>query len=217
MTNDYGLLTSLMDRHGSDKGNRGHGFTHHYEAFLRPMRARATSVLEVGIAYAASLKGWRDYFPNGSVYGIDIASYDLSERRISTAVANQSDRVALTAAAKAFGSSFDLVVDDGGHAMDEQQATLAVLLPMVRVGGIYILEDLHTSLCRCGLNACAYRINAERSNTTLALVEHLQGGPLPAGHHLTGDELDHVCSIAGDVLIFDGPRAGSITSVIRRE
>ena len=40
----------------------------------------------------------------------------------------------------------DILIDDGGHRMDQQKATFEVLFPHVKNnGGVYWAEDLHTS------------------------------------------------------------------------
>ena len=40
---------------------------------------------------------------------------------------------------------FDVIIDDGGHTMTQQITSFIYLLPKVRSGGIYIIEDLETS------------------------------------------------------------------------
>ena len=44
------------------------------------------------------------------------------------------------------GLKFDIIVDDGGHTMLQQQNTLAALWDRLQPGGLFIVEDLHTSL-----------------------------------------------------------------------
>jgi hypothetical protein len=43
---------------------------------------------------------------------------------------------------------FDVIVDDGGHTMKQQITSFTHLLPKVRSGGIYVIEDLETSYSR---------------------------------------------------------------------
>jgi hypothetical protein len=43
------------------------------------------------------------------------------------------------------GVAFDLIVDDGGHTMNQQYVSFKHLFPAVKDGGFYFLEDLHTS------------------------------------------------------------------------
>ena len=37
----------------------------------------------------------------------------------------------------------DIVIDDGGHTVEQQRVTLEELLPHLRPGGVYICEDVH--------------------------------------------------------------------------
>jgi len=39
----------------------------------------------------------------------------------------------------------DILIDDGGHRMDQQIATFEELFPHISERGIYLCEDLHTS------------------------------------------------------------------------
>lgn len=41
---------------------------------------------------------------------------------------------------------FDLIIEDGSHRHADQQMNLALLMPLLKPGGLYFLEDLHTSL-----------------------------------------------------------------------
>lgn len=40
---------------------------------------------------------------------------------------------------------FDIIIDDGGHTMNQQKTSFITLLPLVRSGGLYVIEDLETS------------------------------------------------------------------------
>jgi hypothetical protein len=40
---------------------------------------------------------------------------------------------------------FDIIIDDGGHTMNQQQTSFMTLLTLVRSGGLYVIEDLETS------------------------------------------------------------------------
>lgn len=44
-----------------------------------------------------------------------------------------------------YAGPFDIVVDDGGHFMEDVILSFKTLLPHVRAGGMYVVEDLHTS------------------------------------------------------------------------
>ena len=42
----------------------------------------------------------------------------------------------------------DIVLDDGSHHMHDVKSSFDYLYPILNVGGIYIIEDLHTSYWR---------------------------------------------------------------------
>lgn len=222
MTTYYGALSSLAFQFKTDKGPEGHGFTRFYEAFLRDRRISTRSVLEIGIHTGASLRMWEAYFPQARIYGIDInpIPWPLAGR-IVVGFADQSDPKKLRAVADSFGPPFDLIVDDGGHTMPQQQITLGTLWPLLAPGGIYILEDLHTSLAE---RPEEWGINAERTNTTLDVVQHLiDGSPVDlAAIHLSPLEVARIRHQLDHGWIFEnGPtmedRVPSITSVLRRK
>ena len=43
-----------------------------------------------------------------------------------------------------YGNDFDIIIDDGGHTMKQQQISLGILFFAVKSGGYYVIEDLHT-------------------------------------------------------------------------
>jgi len=39
--------------------------------------------------------------------------------------------------------NLDIIVDDGGHQVDQQVVTLEEMLPYLRPRGVYLCEDIH--------------------------------------------------------------------------
>jgi hypothetical protein len=160
-------LTELANLYGSDKGTvgpsarwSGHNYTDIYEAYMERDRYSAITLLEIGLGVVgdrwnarivhgrntggASLRMWYDYFPNGSIFGIDVnrCSY-LDNDRIKTFVADQSsvhELGAFTEATK--GIEFDIIIDDGSHRPDHQQVSLSFFFKRLKSGGLYFIEDL---------------------------------------------------------------------------
>lgn len=160
-----GELTRLADKYKTDKGSILHRYTEVYECFFYPLKSSARKICEIGILEGASLQMFAEYFTGAVIYGIDIkdASH-LNSDRIRTFVADQSDRNQLSAFAAAFGSEFDLILDDGGHSMPQQQISFACLFKNVRPGGYYIIEDVHTSLLK------DYEVEPGEGNSTLTMI-----------------------------------------------
>ncbi|MGE5689863.1 MAG: class I SAM-dependent methyltransferase [Pseudomonadota bacterium] len=138
-------LYDIGARHGTDKAGQRQ-LLWIYDRVLAPYRQADLTVLEIGVLDGASLRMWRDYFPNGRIYGIDIdpATSVHAGDRIGVFNGAQSDCAFLDRVLDAIGG-VDLVVDDGSHLARDQIGTLLHLWPRVRADGTYIVEDTHTS------------------------------------------------------------------------
>jgi len=146
------LLTQIANSYGTDKGTAKyphHGFSEIYDDFLNYKRFDIKKVLEIGIDDGFSLRMWRDFFPNATVYGMDVQARQLfSEHRIVTRLGNQAIDNDLNNLIYDVGGDFDLIIDDGGHVPTHQQITLGYLFKFLKNKGIYIVEDLHTSFMK---------------------------------------------------------------------
>lgn len=122
-----------------------HGFIQIYEPYFNNFKD-AKNVLEIGVYHGGSLKYLESKFQNAKIYGIDIENktqYDSD--RIKTFIANQESREDLEKFIEETNVEFDIIIDDGGHTMKQQQISFGFLFKKLKKGGIYILEDLHTS------------------------------------------------------------------------
>lgn len=158
-------LRELALKHGSDKAG-WHEYVHGYEQLLkgRPVKR----LLEIGIGTpngiwvmvqkngvyhaGASLRMWRDYFPEAQIFGFDINPKALiHEERITSILADQNDFTSLHMAvlqstldlSPGDDPRFDVIIDDGSHRPDHQIFSMQSLLPMLAVGGVYIIEDIY--------------------------------------------------------------------------
>lgn len=137
-------LSTLGLRYGTDKVS--HGFAGFYQNLLGERRTEVSKVLEIGVLGGASLQMWRDYFPNAEIHGFDARVPDSQPQpRIHLHQGNQADRRSLNELVERTGSGFDLIIDDGGHTMEQQQVSIGFMFAHLKPGGLYFLEDLHTS------------------------------------------------------------------------
>lgn len=125
-------------------------YTPFYDLLLSPRRLEIKRMLEVGIGTketmkhvdgylpGASLFMWRDYFPNAEIWGVDSDRRALTEFESIRSVHSDSTDPELVSK---LPRSFDLVVDDGSHNAEIQFKTFLNLWPLVRDGGLYIIED----------------------------------------------------------------------------
>lgn len=201
-------LTEIGIKYNTDKATY-HRYTDIYDRVLSHLREVNVKLLEIGVLYGSSIKMWEEYFKNGLIYGVDI--YDKSQyntSRITTLIANQEKEADLLS----IPNNFDIIIDDGGHTMLQQQLTLKILLPKLKPGGIYILEDLHTSLPRF--------YNSYQStpfNNTLKLLTDLAHKQLSpdAQYHITSGDFENLLSMI-DIIEIHTNSDQSITSIIRK-
>lgn len=144
MPNDITELCKLAFKYGSDKCPQiKHTYTPYYFDLLKERRLTIKKVLEVGVGEGASLRMWRDFFPNAKVYGADIESGLLiKEDRIESFRCDQSSKDDLLELIKKTGSDIDLVIDDGSHIPEHQVFTCLTLMPRLKKNVIYVIEDV---------------------------------------------------------------------------
>ena len=163
------LLAELCDRYGSDKGQvsttghpykwAAHTYTDFYSRLFDHCRSSVQRVFECGLGTnnpdfqgsmlsngrpGASLRAWRDYFPNSKIFGADIDRDVLfDEDRIRTYYVDQLDPKAIAVMWSSIGvTDFDLVVDDGLHTFDGGRCLFEHSFDRVRPGGLYVIEDV---------------------------------------------------------------------------
>lgn len=120
-----------------------------YAPLLAQIRATPSArILEIGIYKGGSHRSWRDLTVDCEVSGIDIDEATLvNEDRIKSAVGDQIQIESLMNAVKNLGGgTYDLIIDDGWHQPEAGLKSLQVLLPLLRSGGWYVLEDIDIQL-----------------------------------------------------------------------
>jgi len=198
-------LTVLANKHGSDKGSlQGscHTFSDIYDEYLINQRSTTTSMLEIGVNDGSSLKMWYEYFPNAAIYGLDIDDKSqYNNDRVSCGILDQSSKEHLEYFANNIGLEFDFIIDDGSHHMQDQQLTFGYFFPLLKSGGIYVIEDLHTSLCSNGTNVYGrpIEIYLDKTNTTL---QYLSQKPYNSVY-LTSQENEYIQKHTKEVAVFD--------------
>lgn len=138
-----GLLQQIGERWGTDKATY-HRYCDFYEDHL-PGRDFSGTMLEIGIMDGASLGMWRDYWPLATIVGVDNVPRAIPARLhgVVTVLGDATDPEFVGQLADL--GPFDVILDDASHQTGDQQATFALLWPYLRLGGRYIVEDLHTS------------------------------------------------------------------------
>lgn len=193
---EYGKLTFIADKYRTDKGSIGgawpaQNYTEVYEYFLLPIKNSARKICEIGVYAGASLYMFRDYFPNAVIYGIDILDTSrLNSDKIKTFIADQSNRTQLKEFIKTHGGEFDLILDDGGHSMNQQQISFGYLFKYLKSGGYYIIEDVQSSIL--SVFGPGFGVEANAENTTLAMINNYVKNTAIKSKYLTPEEENYL-------------------------
>jgi cephalosporin hydroxylase len=118
-----------------------------YDRHFSKFRNKEIHLLEIGVLHGGSLQMWKDYFgAKIKIYGMDInpECKKFEEENIQIFIGSQSDRSFLREIKKQI-PQVDILIDDGGHTMEQQITSFEELFGHVTADGVYLVEDLHTS------------------------------------------------------------------------
>lgn len=146
-----GDLSLLAYMHETDKYGY-HSYIRYYQKHFSPLRSKKINLLEIGVggyesptSGGSSLRMWKQYFPNGNIFGIDINDKSgVDESRIKTFRGDQSDTKFLSTVAEEIGC-IDVIIDDGSHINSHVIESFEFLFPLLADNGIYVVEDVQTS------------------------------------------------------------------------
>ncbi len=118
-----------------------------YEHFFSSYRNKPITFIEIGVLDGGSLFMWREFFgPEARIIGVDFnpKAKRWEDHGFEIFIGNQAD--------PQFWAQFvdkvkaaDIVLDDGGHTFEQQIITVEALLPIIKDGGLLMVEDTHTS------------------------------------------------------------------------
>lgn len=118
-----------------------------YERTLQRFVGTSARVLEIGVFHGGGLDQLRFFLgEDAELIGADVdpAARDACAGRFPVAVGDQTDPGFLDSVVAEYGP-FDVIIDDGGHSMRQQITSIERLFPTLNDGGVYIVEDTHTS------------------------------------------------------------------------
>jgi hypothetical protein len=156
-------MCRVMTQFGSDKGQGWHNYTTVYSALLGNLRNRPLRIFEIGLGTnntdlisnmgvhgrpGASLRGWRELFPQAAVYGADIDRDVLfEEESIKTFYCDQLSQDAIRSmwSQPDLRDAMDVIIDDGRHTFEANTSFLEGSLQRLKPGGFYFVEDIATA------------------------------------------------------------------------
>ena len=158
-------LCEIMERHGSDKSCKptwvdyeGHNYTRFYSKLFNNLRTKDINFFELGLGTnninipcnmgrlgtpGASIRAWKEYFPNANIYGADIDKTILfNEDRIKTFYCDQTNSIEIQKMWENINNNFDIIIDDGLHEFNANLNFLKNSLNKLNYNGYYIIEDV---------------------------------------------------------------------------
>jgi|TARA_B100001079_G_C16281697_1_gene456826 hypothetical protein len=163
-------LSRLCDKYGSDKGSNDltkpkpykwhpHTYTDFYSTLFGHCRENFKRIFECGIGTndpklvsstienrvpGASLRVWRDYFFNATIFGADIDKNILfNEEKIQTYYVDQTKSKSIKKMWDQIGlKDFDLIIDDGLHTLSAGITLFKYSIDNLKKNGLYIIEDV---------------------------------------------------------------------------
>jgi len=180
-----------------------------YDQWFHKFVGRGPKILEVGVQFGGSAKLWRDYFGPGTlVTGVDVNPQCEPCDYLELIVMDQGSEESWNNLRDRFGVSyFDIVIEDGSHENRDQIVTLNESFAMLKDGGIYFCEDVHTSYYNGvrveggGLESKDSFVEYAKKLADVVNERHtkfaLGVGPTPAGPHVRQDLLDRFGHVRG--------------------
>lgn len=147
-------LQEAFNKHNSDKGDQGknaHKYYHEYQNTFTP--DFDGNILEVGVFTGTSFCAFHEYMPNAQLYGIDIFTrlkmeqsgcYGLDRVHLMKADSTTPPYAFWPMLEEQWGQDikFDVIIDDGKHTPSANHYTFKNLIPYLREGGVYYIEDV---------------------------------------------------------------------------
>ena len=129
-----------------------HKWHHYFEVYDRHFGkfvGKNPNILEIGVYKGGSLEMWNDYFGSGChIDGVDILERSREAGKlfdnVTVTLGDQADRNFWGEFRKT-APKFDIIIDDGGHTMEQQIVTFQEMYNHMSPNAVYLCEDLHTS------------------------------------------------------------------------
>lgn len=169
-----------------------------YARHLARFRDHPVTFLEIGISQGGSLDMWRRLLAPGSlVIGVDVnPRCKRFENELTLVFTGDQADSAFWAGVLAQVPQIDIVLDDGGHTMEQQINTFNALFPKISDTGLYMCEDTHTSYTK--EYGGGYKSPGSFIEFTKGFIDSLHAW------HTREVEIDMVTRMAHSVHFYDG-------------
>ena len=144
------MLKELLQKYKCDKSSK-HSYELCYEKHFLPVKNEPINILEIGIFKGESMKVWLEYFPNATVYGIDIFQRIkenelpiLKNPRVKYLKLDSISEQAKQIITENWGDiKFDFIIDDGLHTPVANRLTFLNFIDFLKNDGVFFIEDVY--------------------------------------------------------------------------
>jgi hypothetical protein len=139
-------LTEIYSRFHSPQSDKGsaHSYLETYDELFGPLKHQPIRLLEIGVDRGGSLALWARFFThkNCEIIGVDInAPVAVNDKRVKV---YQGDAASFRFINEIDGT-FNIVIDDGSHVLEDQIRSFYLLSGRLANDGIYVIEDLQNN------------------------------------------------------------------------
>lgn len=144
-------LDELFIKYETDKSSKFHSYHKIYEEILFPFIDIDMNLFISGIGGYNTNRGggdllaFKEYLPKAKIVGIDI--YDksfLNQDRITTYICSEDDEITMKGIIMIEGIP-DVIINDGSHCNLLVIKNFKLLFPILKSGGVFVIEDIETS------------------------------------------------------------------------
>ncbi len=145
-----GIMNELQDWFENHEDRQIAKWTHYFDIYdkhLSRFKGKSPTILEIGVSQGGSLQMWKEYFgPGARVIGADFSKkcLELKDDGFEIVIGDQASK-AFWDRVKVDIPKLDILIDDGGHRMDQQRVTFDEMFGHIKDDGVYLCEDVHTS------------------------------------------------------------------------
>ena len=144
------MLKELLQKYKCDKSSK-HSYELCYEKHFLPVKNEPINILEIGIFKGESMKVWLEYFPNATVYGIDIFQRIkenelpiLKNPRVKYLKLDSISEQAKQIITENWGDTkFNFIIDDGLHTPVANRLTFLNFINFLKNDGVFFIEDVY--------------------------------------------------------------------------
>ena len=123
---------------------KAHGYSKYYELYLKDLKQKRLSIIEIGSFYGNASAALFFYFNSSNIYSADINPdmYRYQSNRLYSFYSNTSLEQSITKDIIEKKIKFDVVIEDASHMLKDQIISLFMLFPLLNSKGIFFIEEI---------------------------------------------------------------------------